>query len=133
MDSGRRSVNFRGVKTTLIVLQAIEIILALLCLTILSIIGIGLVSSDPEKVDTDDPAHLSKYSNPIYFYIRIIFEIFFMSLLILNNLNLTLHLLIIFIEAILIVGVVLGVLTLLLSKYLNATHILFHEIKAIVE
>jgi hypothetical protein len=132
MDIGRRSSDFRGVKMALIVFQTLAIIGAV-ALTILSIIAIGLVDSDPKNAGTDDPSHLSKYSNPIYFYIRIIFEIFFMSLLILNNLNLTLHLLIIFIEAILIVGVVLGVLTLLLSKYLNATHVLFHEIKAIVE
>jgi hypothetical protein len=115
MNSGRKSGIFRGVKITLIVFQTLAIIGAVI-LTVLSIIGIGLVDSDPDSVKPNDPQHVSKYSNPTYIYITIILNIL-SSLLILSNLNLTLHLLIIFIGALLIVGAVLGVLTLLLSKY----------------
>jgi glucan phosphoethanolaminetransferase (alkaline phosphatase superfamily) len=121
MDSGRRSGNFRGVKITLIVFQTLAIIGAV-ALTIVDVIAIGVVNSDPDSVKPDDPSHVSKYLNPTYFYISILFEFFLKSLLILNNLNLTSHLLIIFIETLLIVGVVLGVLTLLLSNYSQQMH-----------
>jgi hypothetical protein len=60
MDSGRRSSNFRGVKIALIVLQSLAIIVAV-ALAIVSIIGIGWVSSHPEKLPSNDPSYWSKY------------------------------------------------------------------------
>ncbi len=59
MDSGRRSGNFRGVKIALIIFQSIAIVGAV-ALTILSIIGIGLVNSNPEKLPENDPSYYSK-------------------------------------------------------------------------
>jgi hypothetical protein len=49
MDSGRRSGNFRGVKIALILFQSLAMI-GTIALTILSIIGIGLVNNHPEKL-----------------------------------------------------------------------------------
>jgi hypothetical protein len=67
MDSGRRSGNFRGVKIALIVFQSLAIIGAV-ALTILGIIGIGVVNSDPKSLPDNDPSYWSKYSNEAYFY-----------------------------------------------------------------
>jgi hypothetical protein len=60
MDSGRRSGNFRGVKITLIVFQSLALIGAI-ALTILSIVSVGLVNSNPEKFPNTDLSYLSKY------------------------------------------------------------------------